>query len=346
MTATEPAENPARGQREPARRRSAATPVGVGARGGAGDHAPGAGQGGDTALAGPSPDNEDTRPSIRDAQSHGRERPHGTAAASGARPPGQLPGADLANRLRRGDGGVSLIPYLMAGHPGLAATRDIGRRLLHSGIAALELGLPHSDPLADGPVIQRAGQRALDAGTTTEGCLEVAADLAAERAAPIVLMTYVNPVLAYGVRRFVRDAAEAGVAAVIIPDLPLEEAAGVDGALAERGVASVRLTAPTSTDERIAAACAAATGFVYTVTVAGITGSRGDLPEGVEQTLARVRARTRLPVAAGFGISRPEHLRRLRGHADAAIVGSSLVAEIDAGRDPHPMVKELLSSCR
>ncbi|MBB6174549.1 tryptophan synthase alpha chain [Nocardiopsis mwathae] len=256
------------------------------------------------------------------------------------------PGHDLAARLRRDDGGVSLVPYLMAGHTGPDATRDIGRRLAHSGIAALELGIPHSDPLADGPVIQRAGQRALDAGTTTEGCLRLAADIAAEDAAPVVLMTYVNPVLAYGVRRFVRDAAEAGVAAVIVPDLPMEEAPDLDGALAERGVASVRLVAPTSTDDRVAAACAAATGFVYTVTVAGITGSRGDLPDCVERTLARVRARTHLPVAAGFGISRPEHLRRLRGHADAAIVGSSLVAEIDAGRDPYPMVKELLSSCR
>ncbi|ALG09174.1 tryptophan synthase subunit alpha [Kibdelosporangium phytohabitans] len=243
-------------------------------------------------------------------------------------------------------GGLSLIPYLMAGHPDLATTREIGRKLVNTGIAALELGIPYSDPLADGPVIQRAGQRALDAGATTEACLEVAADIAAERAAPVLLMTYVNPVLAYGPQRFARDAAQAGVAGVIIPDVPVEESAGIARTMTVAGLETVFLVAPTSPDDRIAAACAASTGFVYCVTVTGITGSRSALPTDVNALLAKVRTHTDLPVAAGFGISSAEQVSLLRGHADAAIVGSAIVNELDAGRDPGPLVRELLSACK
>nr|WP_042188706.1 tryptophan synthase subunit alpha [Kibdelosporangium sp. MJ126-NF4]CEL18405.1 Tryptophan synthase alpha chain [Kibdelosporangium sp. MJ126-NF4]CTQ97888.1 Tryptophan synthase alpha chain (EC 4.2.1.20) [Kibdelosporangium sp. MJ126-NF4] len=242
--------------------------------------------------------------------------------------------------------GLALIPYLMAGHPDLATTREIGRKLVNTGIAALELGIPYSDPLADGPVIQRAGQRALDAGATTEACLEVAADIAGEQAAPVLLMTYVNPVLAYGPRKFARDAAQAGVTGVIIPDVPVEESAEIAKTMTDAGLETVFLVAPTSPDNRIAAACAASTGFVYCVTVTGITGSRSALPTDVHALLAKVRTHTDLPVAAGFGISSAEQVSLLRGHADAAIVGSAIVNELDAGRDPGPLVRELLSACK
>ncbi|MGW5049911.1 tryptophan synthase subunit alpha [Actinokineospora sp. NPDC004072] len=244
----------------------------------------------------------------------------------------------------RGDR-VSVVPYLMAGHPDLATTRELGKRLAAAGVGAIELGVPHNDPLADGPVIQRAAQRALDGGTTLEGCLEAAADIAAEGAAPVVLMTYVNPVLAHGVERFARDAAECGVAGVIVPDLPVEEAEPLAAALRARGVDPVLLVAPTSPPERVAAVCAASSGFVYCVTIAGTTGSRAALPPGVRSLLAAVRARTDLPVAAGFGISRPEHVRDLAGHADAAVVGSALVAAVDRGEDPTSLVKELVTAC-
>jgi tryptophan synthase alpha chain len=251
----------------------------------------------------------------------------------------------LADRLRV-PGDITLVPYLMAGHPDAAHTRELGRRLATSGAAAIELGVPYSDPLADGPVIQRAGQRALDAGASLDGCLEIAEDIAAEQAAPVVLMTYINPVFAYGVQRFARDAAEVGVTGVIMPDLPAEESSTVAGALRAAGLETIFLVAPTSSDERITAACKASTGFVYCVTVTGITGSRAALPSDVPDLLDRVRQQTTLPVAAGFGISQPEHVAALRGHADAAVVGSAIVKQVDEGRDPLPLVRELLSACR
>jgi tryptophan synthase alpha chain len=252
----------------------------------------------------------------------------------------------LADRLRTDGDEIALIPYLMSGHPNAAATREIGRRLAAGGAAAIELGVAYSDPLADGPIIQRADQEALEAGASVAQTLEIAADIAAEQAAPVVLMTYINPILAYDVTKFARDAAEVGVSGVIIPDLPAEESATVAGALRAASLETIFLVAPTSTDERIAAACNASTGFVYCVTVTGITGSRSSLPTDVPSLLDRVRSQTTLPVAAGFGISRPEHLTALRGHADAAVVGSAIVKEIQEGRDPASLVKELLSACR
>lgn len=254
--------------------------------------------------------------------------------------------ASLADRLRTDGDQIALVPYLMSGHPDAAATREVGRRLAASGAAAIELGVAYSDPLADGPIIQQAGQDALQAGASVAQTLEIAADIAAEEAAPVVLMTYINPILAYDVAKFARDAAETGVAGVIIPDLPAEESATVAGALRAASLETIFLVAPTSTDERIATACSASTGFVYCVTVTGITGSRSTLPSDVPSLLDRVRGQTTLPVAAGFGISRPEHLTALRGHADAAVVGSAIVKEIQEGRDPASLVKELLSACR
>ncbi|MBN6039777.1 tryptophan synthase subunit alpha [Amycolatopsis sp. 195334CR] len=248
--------------------------------------------------------------------------------------------------MRRPDGGIALVPYLMAGDPDDRTTRELGKRFAAAGVGAIELGVPYSDPLADGPVIQRAGRRALDAGATVETCLETAADIAAEQGAPVVLMTYVNPVLHYGPERFAADAAQAGVAGVIVPDLPVEEAAPVAPALRAAGLDTVFLVAPTSSAPRVAAACAASTGFVYCVTVTGITGSRSALPADVTGLLDRVRAATALPVAAGFGISRPDQLTALRGHADAAVVGSAIVGRIEQGDDPSALVKELLSACR
>jgi len=246
--------------------------------------------------------------------------------------------------LRIEDGALGLIPYLMAGHTGFDVSLAAARALAALPIAALELGIPFSDPLADGPVIQRAGQAALESGTTVASCLELAAALAG--GPPVVFMAYVNPILSYGPDRFAADAAAAGVAGVIVPDLPPEEAGTVAEACHARGLATVFMVAPTSTEERIRTICDASSGFVYCVTVTGITGARADLPEGVGELLGRVRARTDLPVAAGFGISRPEHLAGLAGKADAAAVGSAVVNEVSNGRDPARLVGELLAACR
>src|SRR5712692_7169778 len=245
----------------------------------------------------------------------------------------------------RAEGALKLEPYLMGGHPDARRSVEAGRRLASAGAAAVEIGIPLNDPLADGPVIQRAGQVALAAGITTAGCLEVAEQVARE-GRPVVLMTYVNPVLAYDPRRFAADAAQAGVAGVIVPDLPPEEAEPIAGWLRAAGLDTVFLVAPTSPDERVAAICGESTGFVYCVTLTGITGARRELPPGLDGLLARVRGQTDLPVAAGFGISRAEHVRALRGKCDAAVVGSALVAELEAGRDPSGLLKELARECR
>jgi tryptophan synthase alpha chain len=246
--------------------------------------------------------------------------------------------------LRIENGGLGLIPYVMAGHPDRDRSIAAARSLAALPIAALELGIPFSDPLADGPVIQRAGQTALEAGMTVAGCLEIAAAVSGE--APVVFMSYVNPILSYGPERFAADAAAAGVAGVILPDLPPEESESVAAALRKHGLATVFLVAPTSSEERIKLICGASSGFVYCVTLIGITGVRAELPEGIAELLGRVHSHTKLPVAAGFGIATPAHVAALRGIADAAVVASALVREMDEGRDPARLVEELLTACR
>jgi tryptophan synthase alpha chain len=251
----------------------------------------------------------------------------------------------LENTLRATGDSLKLVGYMMAGHPNKKRSIEIGKRLANSGIAALEIGIPFSDPLADGPVIQKAGQTALEHGMTLEGSLEVAAAVAAE-GTPVVLMTYINPVLSHDPRKFAAEAAQARVAGVIVPDLPVEESEPVAGWLRSAALDTIFLIAPTTTEDRVASICSHSSGFVYCVTVTGITGARKDLPEGIKGLLAQVRKHTQLPVAAGFGLSRPEHMKALRGHADAAVVASAIVGEIDKGNDPIPLVKELLKACR
>jgi tryptophan synthase alpha chain len=245
----------------------------------------------------------------------------------------------------RADGDLKLVAYIMAGHPTKKRSIDVGKRLAASGIAALEIGIPHSDPLADGPVIQKAGQEALAHGMTVAGALEVAAAVASE-GIPVVLMTYINPVLSHDPRRFAAEAAQAGVAGVIVPDLPIEEAEPVAGWLRAASLDTVFMVAPTTPPDRIAAIASHSSGFVYCVTVTGITGVRKELPDGIPELLAEVRKRTTLPVAAGFGISRQEHLKALRGKLDAAVVGSAIVDEIERAGDGVSLVRELLKACR
>ena len=256
--------------------------------------------------------------------------------------------ASDASRLEtavRAAGDLKLVAYMMAGHPSRKRSIEVGKKLANSGIAALEIGIPYSDPLADGPVVPRAGQMALDQGMTLGGSLEVAEAIARE-GIPVVLMTYVNPILAHDPRRFAAEAAQAGVAGVIVPDLPVEESEGVAGWLRAASLDTVFMVAPTTGDSRLEAICAHSSGFVYCVTVTGITGVRKELPPGMKKLFSRVRAHTRLPLAAGFGISRPEHLKALRGVADAAVVGSAIVDLIGRGRDPVTLVRELLRVCR
>jgi tryptophan synthase alpha chain len=245
----------------------------------------------------------------------------------------------------RANGDLKLVGYMMAGHPTKKKSLEVGKKLATSGIAALEIGIPFSDPLADGPVIQRAGQIALEHGMTVGASLELAAAIARE-GIPIVLMTYINPILAHDPRRFAAEAAQAGVAGIIVPDLPIEESEPVAGWLRSASLDTVFMVSPTTSPARMQSICEHSSGFVYCVTVTGITGARNELPSGMKDLLAEVKKHTDLPVAAGFGISRPEHMKALRGSADAAVVGSAIVSEIDKDGDPIQLVKALLKACR
>ena len=250
----------------------------------------------------------------------------------------------LESALRSAGGDLKLIAYVMAGHPHRKRSIEVGKRLAAAGVAALEIGIPHSDPLADGPVIQKAGQEALEHGMTVAGALEVARAVAGE-GVPVVLMSYINPILAYDPRKFAAEAAQAGVAGVLVPDMPIEEAEPVAAWLRAAGLDTVFMVAPTTPPDRIAPIANQSSGFVYCITVTGITGARRELPEGLPELFAEVKKHTELPVAAGFGISRQEHLRMLRGKLDAAVVASAIVDEIERGGDGVSLVRELLKAC-
>jgi tryptophan synthase alpha chain len=219
---------------------------------------------------------------------------------------------------------AALMPYLMAGFPTQTDSVRIGEAAVAAGADVLELGVPYSDPLADGPVIQAAGTRALAAGASLSGSLEVARALAPS--APVVLMCYANMVFAPGAEAFVQRLARTGACGLIVPDLPLEEAAELRRHCDEHGLALVPLLAPTTAAARAAAIGASARGFLYTVSVVGTTGERASLQGSLAEVLARARASTSLPVALGFGISTPAQARRAaEAGADGVIVGSRLV---------------------
>lgn len=237
-------------------------------------------------------------------------------------------------------GRAALMPYLMGGFPDAAAALEIGRAYARAGADLVELGVPFSDPLADGPVIQEAGARALEAGATPESVLETARELAAE--VPVVLMTYSNLVLSRGVDAFVDDVAASGISGLIVPDLPFEEAPVLREACRAEGIAFVPLVAPTSTDARMEAIGAEAEGFLYTVSVSGTTGERQG-EGGYGDVIERARSHTGVPVALGFGISTPEQAdAAARAGADGVIVGSRLVREAGESDNPAAACGELV----
>ena len=240
---------------------------------------------------------------------------------------------ERALRAARGRGRLGFVPFLVAGDPDLEATARLAGALARAGADVLELGVPFSDPLADGPTIQRATERALASGTDLAAVLRALPAIRAAAGVPVVLFGYANPFLRYGAARFAADAAAAGADGVLVTDLPPEEAAPLADPCRARGLATVFLAAPTSTESRLDAVCAAASGFVYLVSRAGVTGAREELAEGIRALADRVRAHTALPVAVGFGVSRPEHVAALRGTADAFVVGSAIVERIADGVD-------------
>jgi tryptophan synthase alpha chain len=236
---------------------------------------------------------------------------------------------------------AALMPYLMAGFPTLEHSVAIGEACVRAGADLLELGVPYSDPLADGPVIHEAGTRALAAGASVGGVLEVARRLAPS--VPVVLMCYANMVFAPGAQAFVERLARTGACGLIVPDLPLEEAGGLRQACDAAGLALVPLVAPTTTPERLREIGAGARGFLYTVSVVGTTGEREALQGRFAQVVERAKASTEVPVALGFGISTPEQARQAAdAGADGVIVGTRLVRAAGESEDPAGAVGALV----
>lgn len=249
----------------------------------------------------------------------------------------------------RAEGRPGLVTYVTAGDPDLARSGDILRALARAGADVLEVGVPFSDPLADGPVIQRATERALAAGGSMRASLDLIEQVRKDIDTPIVLFSYANPIVRMGLDAFAERAAKAGVDGVLALDLPVEEADGFRAALDAVGIDTIFLLSPTTTDERIRKAGELGRGFLYGISRLGVTGARDTVATGAEDMVKRIRSLTDLPLALGFGIARPEHVAEVGAYADAAVVGSALVAliaEASGTPDLVARVEEYVRSLR
>jgi tryptophan synthase alpha chain len=235
---------------------------------------------------------------------------------------------DAAFRELRAQGRTGLVTYVTAGDPDFERSRELLVRLDRAGADLLEVGVPFSDPLADGPVIQRATERAIKSGTTLASVLDMIADVRSLVNAPIVIFTYANPVLRMGLDTFVSRARDVGVDGVLTLDVPPEEAGDIRESLSRARIDTIFLLSPTTTVERIRRASALGSGFLYGISRLGVTGMRAELAGSARELGERVRRETGMPFALGFGLSRPEHVRAVSGFADAAVVGSALVQVI------------------
>jgi tryptophan synthase alpha chain len=231
-------------------------------------------------------------------------------------------------------GELGLVAYITAGDPSLDATEKIVLAAAEAGADVIELGVPFSDPVADGPTIQRASERAVRGGTTLAGVIELVRKLRTRTDVPLVLFSYFNPILQMGVKKFAATASAAGADGALATDLTPEEAGEYRAAMRAHGLDTIFLAAPMSTDTRLALIAECSSGFLYLISRTGVTGERATLPEDLPALARRVRRFTKLPLAVGFGISSPEHVSVLGGIADAAVVGSALVAEIEKAATP------------
>jgi tryptophan synthase alpha chain len=223
----------------------------------------------------------------------------------------------------------ALVAYVTCGDPDLRTTREVALAAIDAGAEVIELGVPFSDPVADGPVIQRASERALKNGVSLEQVLDLAAEIRRKSDAGLIVFTYFNPVLRMGAAKFGARAAEAGVDGALITDLPVEEAGEYLGHMRKNNLATIFLAAPTSTDERLKAIAEASSGFVYAVSRTGVTGARKELSEDAQKLVRRMRKFTKLPIAVGFGISQAEQFAAVGEYADAAVVGSAIVQVVE-----------------
>jgi tryptophan synthase alpha chain len=228
------------------------------------------------------------------------------------------------------NGRKALIGYIMAGYPDIKATPEIAEALAESGCDIIELGIPFSDPLADGVTIQKAGHEALQRGTTVKACMGAAARIRERTATPLAFMTYYNPVLNYGMEAFCRSCREAGINGLIVPDLPPEEGQELEEVTRKHDLDMIYLLAPTSTEARIDAVAERSRGFIYLVSLTGVTGARDTLPPELESFVRKVRKKTDKPLCVGFGISSLEQAKRVAAIADGVIVGSRIIQLIDA----------------
>ena len=227
----------------------------------------------------------------------------------------------------------ALVAYLTCGDPDLRTSRDIALAAIASGAEVIELGVPFSDPVADGPVIQRASERALHNGTTLTQVLKIASEIRRQSDAGLIIFSYLNPIMRMGIEKFASVASESGVDGALITDLPVEEADQYLAAMRRRRLETIFLTAPTSTDERLRRISEASTGFVYAVSRTGVTGAQRELPDDAKRLVARLRKTTNLPIAVGFGISGPEQFAGVGKFADAAVIGSAIVQTVE--RNPR-----------
>jgi tryptophan synthase alpha chain len=246
----------------------------------------------------------------------------------------------------RGSGRTGLVTYVAAGDPDLARSGEILKALDRAGADVLEVGIPFSEPLADGPVIQRAIDRALAGGATARAVLDLVAKLRPTLKAPVVIFSYANPILRIGVEAFGDRARDAGVDGVLVLDLPIEEAGSFRDAMAGRGIDTIFLLSPTTTDGRLQTAAQLGRGFLYGISRLGVTGARDTVADGAEALAARMRAATSLPIALGFGISSPAHVREVGRFADAAVVGSALVKVIDEASKSPDLIERVESYVR
>lgn len=243
---------------------------------------------------------------------------------------------------RLANGGKALVAYITAGDPSLEATPRLVSALVRGGVDILELGVPFSDPIADGPVIMRASERALAAGASLRKILAVAACVRREHPElPIILFTYMNPVVRYGLEALARDAADAGADGILLTDLSVEEAAGYVKVMRAAGLDTIFLAAPTSTERRLRLIAEHSSGFTYLVSRTGVTGERASLPDTVGPLIEAMRRVTDMPLAVGFGISTREQAAAVAAAADAVVVGSAFVREIEKG---GPGVEERLEA--
>ena len=243
-------------------------------------------------------------------------------------------------------GRTSLIPYVTVGYPSIEATLKVVPLLASSGCDIVELGIPFSDPLADGVTIQKASFCALENGVTPHICLEVAKELSRKVSIPLVFMTYFNPVLNYGLEEFCGNCANSGVSGLIIPDLPPDEGSELEAVSRRRDIDLVYLLSPTSTEERIRLVADRSRGFIYLVSVTGVTGARNSLPADLQAFVARVKQVAKQPLCVGFGISTPEQARQVADVADGVIVGSRIVQLMEAGDESMVQLRSFMKELR